>query len=589
MECEMRQGFVPDDPKQKRSFFYVFVDKEISALSSRDTNGVWRTPIYLDDGRLIAFAGLNGGVTDEHLLRMLEHMDSFKKLIHSIGVSASSKEPHERIGFDFICYGSCEEENGSRIFAEIPTDGTERIVELSSLTWEETDDRPGQFCFLFPDPHTVAKVTIRFYLNDGYDTDILDPDPPVLYDSDDYNAMIRRSLLSCGNYARVKRFLEKLRKGEHPMIAFIGGSITQGAGAVPIRDECYARKTWKLLCEKYGSCRYVKAGVGGTPSQLGLIRYERDVKKDGDIEPDIVVVEFAVNDLSDETKGVCYESLIKKIWDGPEEPAIILLFSVFANDWNLKERLAPIGFRYELPMVDVRDAVSPQFGCETGDGLVVTKRQFFYDVYHPSNIGHRIMADCLLHLFDRIDAAWQTEDMCRNIPPLYGTDFARMRLLDRKQAGEPESRVIRLTCGGFTEYDTDLQSVPLDDQLEDTPQFPYNWMWRVRSGIQSGIDPDGRTTADDSFFMEICCRSLMLVYKDSGKSTFGRARVVVDEASGDERMKRTERIMDPREAGWTHCHATVLVHGSESLPHTVRITPEDPTKTFTILGFGYVP
>lgn len=42
--------------------------------------------------------------------------------------------------------------------------------------------------------------------------------------------------------------------------------------------------------------KLIKAGVGGTPSELGMIRFERDVLRDGKEKPDLVVVEFAVND-----------------------------------------------------------------------------------------------------------------------------------------------------------------------------------------------------------------------------------------------------------------------------------------------------
>ena len=70
---------------------------------------------------------------------------------------------------------------------------------------------------------------------------------------------------------------------------------------------------------------YIKAGVGGTPSELGMIRYERDVCRDGAVTPDIVVVEFSVNDEGDETKGVCYESLVRKILAAKNKPAVILL------------------------------------------------------------------------------------------------------------------------------------------------------------------------------------------------------------------------------------------------------------------------
>ena len=51
--------------------------------------------------------------------------------------------------------------------------------------------------------------------------------------------------------------------------------------------------------------------VGGTPSQLALNRYDRDVTRNGTVSPDLVVVEFAVNDLGDETNGCCYESLVQ--------------------------------------------------------------------------------------------------------------------------------------------------------------------------------------------------------------------------------------------------------------------------------------
>ena len=50
------------------------------------------------------------------------------------------------------------------------------------------------------------------------------------------------------------------------------------------------------------------------------------------------------------------------------------------------------------------------------------------------------------------------------------------------------------------------------------------------------------------------------------------------------------RILDPTEAGWTHCHTTVLFNKQETAKHRIEITmaPGDEGKTFTILGFGVV-
>ncbi len=351
-------------------------------------------------------------------------------------------------------------------------------------------------------------------------------------------------------------------------IAFLGGSIPQGAGAVPTQERCYARKTFLGLQSRYGAgdsgnLHYIKAGVGGTPSETGMLRYDRDITRDGTVQPDLVVVEFAVNDASDETEGVCYESLVKKILDQPNHPAVILLFAVFANDWNLKERLAPIGWRYQLPMVDLLEAVTPQFVKNPDRPQVITKRQYFYDVYHPSNLGHTLMSDCLLYLIDRLDHQQEMAEPVRETPPYYGVDFANVKLLDGKDGYEGAS----IQPGSFTGRDTDLQCVPLDDAFENTPEFPYNW--------QKG-------SGDEPFILDITCAKLLLEFKDSADAQFGKAEVWID---GELR-----RVIDPREAGWTHCHTTILFNEAECRRHHVelRMTEQDRGKTFTILGFGYV-
>ena len=122
----------------------------------------------------------------------------------------------------------------------------------------------------------------------------------------------------------------------------LAGPSLRGPGLGRIHTECYAYQSYLRFKEQFGkgggeNIHFVKAGVGGTPSELGVIRYERDVQKDGVVAPDIVIVEVAVNDEGDETKGNCFESLCLKILSAPNQPAVILLFSVFVNDWNLQD------------------------------------------------------------------------------------------------------------------------------------------------------------------------------------------------------------------------------------------------------------
>lgn len=552
----------PKDPTAKRPGFYVLLDKPVGGLPSND--GVGRHPVYINGDRLVTFAKMVGGIDDENILEMLRTAKGFRKLVHSVGVSIVGDLPDKVVTFTLGFSGELGS-SGSRNSMKITTDGTEHIMVMDEQQWSDSDETPQEFLFELVKPKDIATATVKLYLNDGYTVPEVDPDPPVAFDTPAYGEMIARSCLSTGNNIRIKRVLQQLRDGKPTTIAFLGGSITQGAGAVPSQEMCYARKTYEAICERYtpdhgAHVRYIKAGVGGTPCQLGIIRYDRDITRDGAVQPDLIIVEFAVNDEADETKGLMHESLIQKIWSAPNEPAVVMLFSVFANDWNLKDRLAPIGWRHELPMVNVLDAVSPQFRVGVGERSVITRRQYFYDVFHPSNSGHRIMRDCLMYMLDRLDKQ-QEGPAPKELAPYYGFDFAETKLLDRSV--NPFDAVIDPGC--FTEMDTDLQSVPFDFEDVNTPEFPHNWK---------------KGAGDNPFTMDITCRSIQLVFKDSGSKEFGAAVVTVD--------GKEVAAYDPRQAGWTHCHAVIILKEETAQRHHIEIKMQEPgtDKVFTILGFG---
>ncbi|MGP3785325.1 MULTISPECIES: SGNH/GDSL hydrolase family protein [unclassified Paenibacillus] len=393
------------------------------------------------------------------------------------------------------------------------------------------------------------------------------------FESQAYRDLIAKSLLHKGHNARLKKAIEKTKRGEPVTIAYIGGSITQGAGAEPIHMNCYAYQSFHLFKKMFAptsnnSLRFIKAGLGGTPSQLGVIRYHRDVLREGEVKPDIVIVEFAVNDADDETEGTCYESLVLQALRADNDPAVILLFSVFKNDWNLQDRLAPVGWHYNLPMVSVKDAVVEQFQLPPEEGRLISKEQYFHDIYHPTNAGHLIMADCLGWLFEVTDRSDldQGKDMI-NKPPLIGNAFVDVKLLDRLN-GES---VARIDVGGFGETDTDLQMAEMDDDPYGTPHFPNNWMYTRESGSQAG-----------SFKMILRSKRLILIFKDSASDEFGTANICVD----GELVHKA----DPHQINWTHCHVLLLFDEKQSSEHIIEIGMAEghEDKSFTILGFGYV-
>ena len=151
------------------------------------------------------------------------------------------------------------------------------------------------------------------------------------------------------------------------------------------------------------------------------------------------------------------------IYEGPGKPAVILLFSVFADDFNLQERLIPVGNAYNLPMVSVKNSVTDQFYLKKETGRVISKAQYFYDCFHPTNVGHTIMADGIINLMKVVDASPydDTETDISVIKPPIGGEFQNIKLIDKKQVSD-----VAVICeGDFNETDTELQAVEMDMNL----------------------------------------------------------------------------------------------------------------------------
>lgn len=558
----------PKDPVAKKSGFYIMRNKEISAGVQPDGKGIQF--IYLNDGRLLSSAKIVGNITDSAMIDMLKTTEGFRKLVHSIGVTVVTEDKNQNIDFVLQMYGKQDTySSGTQLRLTVQGNGMENIINLEDCKWSDDDNVPGQIRFEFPQAGELAKVDVKFYLQDGFVVPEPETEEPVDTRSMNYQKMIEGSLVQCGNNMRLKRAIEKAKRGEDVTLAFIGGSITQGAGATPIHTQCYAHKTYERFCQLFGrdnfdNIHFIKAGVGGTPSELGMIRYDRDVLRDGKVSPDIVVVEFAVNDAGDETNGECYDSLVRKILLSDNNPAVILLFSVFADDWNLQDRLAPVGKGYELPMVSIKDAVVEQFYRKPSEGKVLSKNQFFYDVYHPANIGHTIMADSIAYLFQEVDKqTLDTELDIQSIEPIIGGEFQGIQLLDRNCNSEKAI----IDCGDFGNIDENLQGVEMDKNFMPTKQFPYNWM---------------HIQGEKPFTITIRCSALVMVYKDSGEKEVGCAKVLVN--------GKQVLVADPHLNGWNHCNAVILFRKEELKEHQVEIhmMSGDEHKKFTILGFGYV-
>lgn len=555
----------PKDAERQREFMYIIYEKQIF-LAPHNNGGVCF--LYQDDGRMVASVGIIGGITDPAITDMLTNTADFRKLVYSIGVSASIKQGStENLDFILQMYGDPHKVGESTVIREnIVCDGSEHIIKLDEVTWGTNDVKPGQIRFESTESNVLAEVNVRLYLNDGYHVPPFEAATKVDTSSSEYRKLIERSLVNVGNLERIGKVFDKMANGEKVKFAYIGGSITQGAGSSPINTECYTRKNFEYIKKNYGEKAeliYTKAGVGGTPSELGVIRYENDVLED-DILPDVVVIEFAVNDDGDETKGRSYESLVRKVLNAPNKPAVILIFAVFASDFNLEERLRPIGFHYDIPMVSVKEAVTEQFYKNKDTGRVIAKAQYFYDKYHPTNLGHTVMADCLNYFYEVASGKAGEKTQEYFVPGIFHNgDFEDVKPVDRRNA---EGFGVTIDEGSFAGVDTVLQSVERNMDVTLTPEFPHNYMHTAGAG-------DKPLTVKGNF------KKLFVVVKDDPSISAGVACI---EADG-----KHVKDINPNDIGWIHCSAHLIIDGNESKEHEVKVSMAKDGN-FTVLGFGIV-
>ena len=368
----------------------------------------------------------------------------------------------------------------------------------------------------------------------------------TMFDEEWYRQALQDSVMSVGNNARLKKVIERAQNGEVITLATIGGSITEGAGASSYQ-ECWASRFHIRFKTAYGAedgsnvC-FVNAGVGGTPSPFGYMRYQREIVnrvpgKDSDGLPDVVVIEFSVNDWEEPTKHRCFESMVKEILDAPNEPAVILLFAVFRNGFNLQDDLKKIGKNYDLMMVSIKDG-------------------FFSDEYHPTSLGHRIMTDCLMQAVTEAAEAETDAAPDLDVKPVYGTDFMGLKTI----FGETETDEFIVERSGFPGSDSSsYHNQPIGQVCGK------NFYHDVK-------DPMDPLTVKGVF------RKCLVAWKATNSELFGATDILID----------GEKVMTVRggEGKWGQSEVVLVLDKREAAEHTLEIRVTEEGKQFTVTAIG---
>lgn len=359
--------------------------------------------------------------------------------------------------------------------------------------------------------------------------------------------MIERSLLSTGNTERLHRAIDKARSGETVTIAYLGGSITEGALASPQATGCYASLSAQYFAKTYmpdpTKLNYINAGISGTPSLLGITRLEADVLQH---QPDIVFVEFAVNDSGDPLSQGVYESLLRKLLGSETEPAVILIFTVLSGGHSGQEHMAKLGAHYQLGMISIKDAIWPEI--EAGR---MAWNDYSADYVHPNNAGHAFMADAIAYYFAQAEA----------VQPEPFTVNSRVRIsnplenLENIRHGDP--RIV--TAGSFP--------------VGAVSCYSYHMGWWHKGRID-GVEP---------MVLQLEGVTMTVAYKQMKDTGWGTAEVWVDGVC-------KLRLPGCDDGAWGNIQTQIVSLGSRGM-HTVeiRMAEGDESKQFQLLDLTVVP
>ncbi|MBQ9140180.1 MAG: SGNH/GDSL hydrolase family protein [Lachnospiraceae bacterium] len=292
-----------------------------------------------------------------------------------------------------------------------------------------------------------------------------------------------------GDLTRLAKAMRKAQNGEEITIGVIGGSITERYSASSY-DKCYAAHVQSWWEERFPDTKvnFINAGIGGTTSYLGVHRVDEDLLY---AKPDLVIVEFSVNDNDDNYFKKSYDNLVRKILLEEQEPAVMLLFTTQENGTSAQASDSLIGFKYHLPMLSYGNAVLSSI--EAGE---FKWADISPDNIHPNDRGHAIIGEIVYRYLNDVYA--RLDDISEDVTP-------------------------------FNEK-TVTKEVYLNATLLDSDDIePVSWGSYEEKSINWHLPNNWYTeTGEESIIFEVEAANIGIAYQRTTNGTYGQYEVYID-------------------------------------------------------------
>lgn len=219
-----------------------------------------------------------------------------------------------------------------------------------------------------------------------------------------YNTLLTNALFNSGDPTKTRHLLMKLKANMSLRIVTLGGSVTEGLTSTHQITRPFGILIQDFLAhELYGERQvtFLNLGISCSYPLLGLCLVESHIR---DFAPDLIIVEFAINESLDKGGILRFESLIRKLITLPTAPNLLILNLVDANGISSSAYMSQIGKHYGLPVINIGDALMPYIHNQT-----LCWADYASDHLHPHEDGHQFIADCCCNYFKQINDLESTQ------------------------------------------------------------------------------------------------------------------------------------------------------------------------------------
>jgi lysophospholipase L1-like esterase len=214
--------------------------------------------------------------------------------------------------------------------------------------------------------------------------------------------------------------------GDVPLnVVFFGASLTWGANSTDPPRTSYRAHVEAKLRAKYPRAhfRFFDAAIGGTNSQLGAFRLDRDVLGH---HPNLVFLDFSLNDDwkgTDTERLASYEALVRRLILEARCPVEMVFLP------GREQAAAPLTELEQLPRYVAHQQIARAYNCGVGDAMRALQSQaaanpalldLWWDTpdpTHPGDAGYAAYAEAVWNGFE---TAVREKRVCHAPPaPLY--------------------------------------------------------------------------------------------------------------------------------------------------------------------------